>query len=70
MIFKSEVSHMSRDEIVSEKLELYFTARKAGTFMICGIYWQTMEKLNLKLIAEKFKYYHEIYNPAELMEKV
>lgn len=70
VIFKSEVSHMSRDEIVSEKIRAILHRQKGRDIYDLWYLLANNAKLNLQLIAEKFKYHQEIYNPAELTNRI
>lgn len=70
ILFRSEISHMSKNEIISEKIRAIMHRQKGRDIYDLWYLLANNAKLNLQLIAEKFKYHHETYIPAELLKRI
>lgn len=70
ILFTSEVSHMSKNEIISEKIRAIMHRQKGRDIYDLWFLLANNAKLDLKLIGEKFKYHNEIYKSGELIKRV
>lgn len=70
VIFKSEVSHMSKNEIISEKIRAIMHRQKGRDIYDLWYLLANNAKIDLKLVSEKFKYHNEIYNSEALIKRV
>lgn len=70
ILFRSEISHMSKNEIISEKIRAIMHRQKGRDIYDLWYLLANNAKLNLQLIAEKFKYHHETYIPTELLKRI
>lgn len=70
ILFTSEVSHMSKNEIISEKIRAIMHRQKGRDIYDLWFLLANNAKLDLKLIGEKFKYHGETYSADELIKRV
>lgn len=70
VLFTSQVSHMSKNEMVSEKIRAITRRRKGRDIYDLWYLLAQGAKLDLNLIAEKFKYYNEKFVRKELVERI
>lgn len=70
VLFTSQVSHMSKNEIISEKIRAIMHRRKGRDIYDLWYLLAQGAKMDLNLIAEKFKYYGEKFMMNELIVKI
>ena len=70
MLFTSQVTHMSKNEIVSEKIRAIIHRRKGRDIYDLWYLLTQHSSLDTNLISEKFKYYGETYQPNALIKRI
>lgn len=70
VLFTSQVSHMSKNEMVAEKVRAITRRRKGRDIYDLWYLLAQGAKLDLNLISEKFEYYNEKFSTKELIEKI
>lgn len=70
ILFTSEISHMSKNEIISEKIRAIMHRQKGRDIYDLWYLLANNAKIDLKLVSEKFKYHNEIYNSEALIKRV
>jgi len=70
VLFTSQVAHMSKNEMIAEKIRAIMHRRKGRDIYDLWYLSAQNAKLDLNLIAKKFKYYGEKFATKELIERV
>lgn len=70
ILFTSEVFHMSKNEIISEKIRAIMHRQKGRDIYDLWFLLANNAKLDLKLIEEKFRYHDEMYDHTELIKRI
>lgn len=70
VLFTSQVAHMSKNEIIAEKIRAIMRRRKGRDIYDLWYLLAQGAKMDSNLIAEKFKYYDEKFVIKELIERV
>lgn len=70
VLFTSQVAHMSKNEIIAEKIRAIMHRQKGRDVYDLWYLLAQGAKLDLNLISEKFKYHDEKFVIKELIERV
>lgn len=70
VLFTSQVSHLSKNEIVSEKIRAIMHRQKGRDIYDLWYLLSQNAKIDSNLIAEKFKYHHETHDLKMLTKRI
>ena len=70
VLFTSQVTHMSKDEIIAEKIRAIMHRQKGRDIYDLWYLLAQGAEINLSFIAEKFKYYDEKFVLKELITRI
>jgi predicted nucleotidyltransferase component of viral defense system len=70
VLFTTQVTHMSKNEILSEKVRAIMRRRKGRDVYDLWYLLTLGAEFDLNLIAKKFKYYGDKFTSAELIKRV
>lgn len=70
VLFTSQITHMSKNEMIAEKIRAIMHRQKGRDVYDLWYLLAQGAKMDLDLIAEKFKYYDEKFVIKELIERV
>lgn len=70
ILFRSEISHMSKNEIISEKIRAIMHRQKGRDIYDLWYLLANNAKVDYKLVDEKFKYHKEIYDSHGLIKRI